>query len=333
MAKSIFTSINDFSKNCVDLDPNKLSTARNSRNWLVGKIENFENNDESFPKIYTKENNVQMGSFARRTKIRPLDDIDFIVVFTGDGSTYETNTINGEITIQVPETATNLRRLTNDDNTLNSIKLLNKLKGSLQDVPQYSAAEIKRNYEAITLKLTSYDWNFDIVPAFITAPDSLQKTYYLIPDGYGKWKKTDPRVDAKRATEINQKRDGKVLRIVRLIKYWQKRHGVPNIGSYLLENLVLNYFDTNEVSATDQLTLRDVFSNLRNSIYHSCYDPKGIQGDLNTLTLDVKDKFSEAAAKASTCAQNAINFVAKDDHKSAHAEWKKVFGSEFPDYE
>lgn len=165
--------------------------------------------------------------------------------------------------------------MTNDDYTLNSVRLLNKLKSSLQNVPQYSAADIKRNQEATTLKLTSYDWNFDIVPAFLTAPDSFQRTYYLIPDGYGKWKKTDSRVDAKRATEINQKRNGKVLR---LIKYWQKRSVVPVIGSYLLENLVLNYFDTNEVSTTDQLALRDVFFNLSTSIYSCCYDPKGIQG-------------------------------------------------------
>lgn len=333
VAKSIFTSISDFSKNCVDLDSTRLGTARSSRNWLVEKIEKFENNDEYFPEIYTKENNVQMGSFARKTKIRPLDDIDFIIVFTGNGSTYNTTFNNGEITISVPEKATNLRRLTNDDYTLNSIKFLNKLKSSLQNVPQYSAADIKRNQEAITLKLTSYDWNFDIVPAFITAPDSLQKTYYLIPDGNGKWKKTDPRVDAKRATEINQKRDGKALRIIRLIKYWQKRPIVPGIGSYLIENLVLNYFDTNEVSVTDQYTLRDVFYYLSNSIYSSCYDPKEIQGDLNTLPSETKQKFSEAATKACSCAQNAIDFVAKGDHKAAHDEWKKVFGSEFPDYE
>lgn len=331
MAKSIFTSISDFSKNCVDLDPTRLGTARSSRDWLVGKIENFENNVENFPEIYTKENNVQMGSFARRTKIRPLDDIDFIIVFSANGSTYSTN-YNDEITISVPEKATNLRRLTNDDYTLNSIKLLNKLKSSLKNVPQYSAADIKRNQEATTLKLVSYDWNFDIVPAFITSPDNFQRTYYLIPDGNGKWKKTDPRIDAKRATEINQKRNGKVLRIIRLIKYWQKRSVVPNIGSYLLENLVLNYFDNNKESATDQLALKDVFLYLSNSIYSSCYDPKGIQGDLNTLPFDTKQKFSEAAAKAFLCAENAIASVANNDHKSAHDEWKKVFGSEFPAY-
>ncbi|RUL51919.1 SMODS domain-containing nucleotidyltransferase [Lysinibacillus antri] len=331
MAKSVFTSIRDFSKNCVDLDPTRLGTARSSRNWLVEKIESFQNSDSYFPEIYREENNVQMGSFARRTKIRPLDDIDFIIVFSANGSTYNTY-FNNEITISVPDTATNLRRLTNEDNTLNSVRLLNKLKSSLQNVPQYSAADIKRNQEAITLKLTSYEWNFDIVPAFITSPDSSQRTYYLIPDGNGKWKKTDPRIDAKRATEINQKRNGGVLRIIRLIKYWQKRPVVPSIRSYLLENLVLNYFDTNEVSISDQVTLKDLFYHLSISIYSSCYDPKGIQGDLNTLTSETKHKFSEAAAKASLCAQNAIGFVAKDDHKSAHDEWKKVFGSEFPDY-
>lgn len=332
MAKSIFTSISDFSKNCVDLDSTRLGTARSSRNWLVDKIENFEKKDEYFPEIYSKENNVQMGSFARRTKIRPLDDIDFLIVFSANGSTYNTDFTNG-ITISVPETATKLRRLTNDDYTLNSVRLLNKLKNSLQSVPQYSAADIKRNQEATTLKLTSYDWNFDIVPSFLTAPDNFQRTYYLIPDGNGKWKKTDPRIDAKRATEINQKRDGKVLRLIRLIKFWQKRPIVPSVSSYLLENLVLNYFDTNEVSPTDQMALKDVFYNLSSSIYSSCYDPKGIQGDLNTLPFDTKQKFSEAAVKAYLCAKNAIDFVAKDDHKAAHDEWKKVFGNDFPDYE
>lgn len=332
MAKNIFTSINNFSKNCVDLDPMKLGTARSSRDWLVGKIESFESSDEYFPGIYLKENNVQMGSFARRTKIRPLDDIDFIVVFTGEKSTYTENSHN-EYIIHVPDTATKLRRLTNDDHsTLNSIKLLNKLKSSLKDVPQYDAADIKRNNEAITLKLKSYDWNFDIVPAFLTAPDSSQKSYYLIPDGSGKWKKTDPRIDARRATEINQKRSGKVLRIIRLIKYWQTRHSVPSIGSYLLENLLLNYYDAHEVPANDQVALKDVFNNLSTSIHLSCYDPKGIQGDLNTHSFETKQKFSEAANKAYICAQNAIDLVTKDDHKAAHAEWKKVFGGEFPDY-
>ncbi|QMT19160.1 nucleotidyltransferase (plasmid) [Planococcus maritimus] len=331
MAKNIYTTLKEFSKNKVDLDPTRLETARSSRDWLVTKIENFENNDVFFPHIYKNENNVQMGSFARRTKIRPLDDIDFLVVFTGNGGHYNNN-YNGEITISIPETASRLKRLTNDDSTLNSIKLLNKLKSFLSNIPQYSGADIKRNQEAITLKLNSYDWNFDIVPAFITAPDNFERTYYLIPDGNGKWKKTDPRIDAKRATSINQQHNGEVLRIIRLVKAWHSRTVVPDIGSYLLENLILNYFESNWPATSDQSTLANVFHSLSQSIYRSCQDPKGIQGDLNSLSYETKSRFSEAASKAYLCALNAIDFVAASDHEAAHAEWQTVFGGDFPEY-
>lgn len=330
---SIYSSINTFAKNIVDLDPENLAKARRSRRWLVGKIEDFPTTDESFPKIYTAENDVQMGSFSRRTKIRPIDDIDFIVVFNAEGTTYSTSIFDGKISMNVPESATRLKGLTNDDATLNSVKLLNKLKSSLKDVPQYDQADIKRNKEAITLKLKSYTWNFDIVPAFLTKPESDGRSYYLIPDGYGNWKKTDPRVDAAKATRINQKRDGKVLRYVRLIKYWHRRPIMPNIGSYLLENLVLNYFDNNDVSVTEQSTLRDIFFYLSTNIYYSCPDPKGIQGDLNNLDQDTKNKFSTAASLAYSYASNAIDYTINDNNKAAHDEWRKIFGGDFPEYE
>ena len=333
MGRNIYTSINIFSKEFVDLNSTDLTKARGSRRWLVEKIEEFPIDDDTFPKIYTAENDVQMGSFSRRTKIRPIDDIDFIVVFNAQGTTYTTSLFDGKIYLNVPETATRLRLLTNEDFTLNSIKLLNKLKSSLSNVPQYDQADIKRNKEAVTLKLKSYTWNFDIVPAFLTSPENDGKSYYLIPDGYGNWKKTDPRIDAAKATRINQKRDGKVLKYVRLIKYWHRRPILPSISSYLLENIVLNYFDNYDVSATEQSTLRDIFSYLSTNIYNSCPDPKGIQGDLNDLDQDTKNKFSTAASIAYQCAVNAIDFTLSDDHKSAHAEWKKVFGGDFPDYE
>ena len=55
-----------------------------------------------------------------------------------------------------------------------------------------------RNMQAITLQLSSYPWNFDIVSCFYT-----DAGFYLIPNGYGKWEKTDPRIDNKRTTRIN----------------------------------------------------------------------------------------------------------------------------------
>ena len=45
---------------------------------------------------------------------------------------------------------------------------------------------------------------------------------YLIPDGNGNWKKTDPRIDAANVTNLNQQHNGNILKVIRLAKYWQK---------------------------------------------------------------------------------------------------------------
>ena len=74
---------------------------------------------------------------------------------------------------------------------LNSRKVIEKFKSGLNNVSQYGSSEINRYQEAVTLKLLSYTWNFDIVPCFFTADDVNGKNYYLISDGNGDWKKTD----------------------------------------------------------------------------------------------------------------------------------------------
>ena len=72
-----------------------------------------------------------------------------------------------KIEIIVDENANMLRKLCFDDsNKLNSRKVINKFIELLNKIPQYEYAEIKRNHEAATLKLSSYKWNFDIVPCF-----------------------------------------------------------------------------------------------------------------------------------------------------------------------
>lgn len=42
--------------------------------------------------------------------------------------------------------------------------------------------------------------------------------------------KKDPRIDKERVTTINQKHDGKVLDIIRIMKYWNKRPIKPAVG-------------------------------------------------------------------------------------------------------
>jgi len=330
---SVITAFNNFMTNTVNLDSKDSSKARSSRDWLLAQIASFEIKDDKFPKFY-KEINKPFGSFARRTKIRELDDIDIMVGLKGESAYYTEYT--DKITITVTNDESNLARYCfEDSSTLNSRRIVNKFVSACSDVEQYSSAEIKRNQEAATLKLKSYTWNFDIVPCFITAPNSYNKTFYLIPDGDGNWKKTDPRVDQKRVSDINQNSYGNILQSIRIMKYWNKRNAKPVVSSYLLETIILDYYDSTRRRASSYVDIEvpNLLHYLSNAILGNVYDPKGIQGNINVLTYDEKQKVSSKACSDYKVATQARNYESEGKPRESINKWRDIFGREFPQYE
>lgn len=330
MAKSVNEAFNEFNTNTVNLDPTRTSKARGSRDWLITQLTNLPSKIDDFPSLYEGKH-IKFGSFARNTKIRPLDDIDLILTFGAHGSTYNTIIHGKNYILSVPETAGDLRKLCNGDNTLNSIKLVNKLVSSLNKIDKYKSAEIHRRQEAATLKLNSYEWNFDIVPALYT-----DTGYYLIPDGNGGWKATDPRIDQNRVSAINQKHGGKILQIIRTLKYWNKTASMPTIGSYLFENLALNYFDKEdtEVSTWIDLNIINFWDYLKDKIYYPVLDPKGFQGDINCLIYEDRKKISAKAFDTYKKGLEAYKIETEENNQEkAINKWRDIFGNEFPKYE
>ena len=80
IGKTANSAYDNFIKNSVDLDSEQTGIARNSRDWLYGNLKNFPKVVENFPKLYAGKEIIGFGSFRRRTKIRPLDDIDLMLV-------------------------------------------------------------------------------------------------------------------------------------------------------------------------------------------------------------------------------------------------------------
>jgi hypothetical protein len=330
MALTVNVAFNKLLSETVNLDPMQTKKARASRDWLFGQIASFQN-DSTFPKSYS-EHDLHYGSFARRTKIRPLDDIDFMICLHAQGAYYTEYSDRIEITVQ-PET--NLKAFCNDyTNTLNSIRVINKFIRKCAGVPQYSKSDLKRNGAAAVLSLQSYDWSFDIVPCFITGEDIFRRSYYFIPDGNGNWKKTDPRIDRERAKEINRKHNGNVLNVIRIIKYWNKRPTMPSIGSYLLETIILNYYETSVSTASEfvDLEIPKILDYIGTQIYSQINDPKNIQGNINDLSLDDKIKIATRAKADKTKADEARGLESIGDHKGSIQKWGEIFGSEFPTY-
>jgi hypothetical protein len=333
MTTNVNAAFHEFMVNHVNLDKDQTSTAKGSRGWLVGQIQAFPGKTElSFPKLYS-DVDIYFGSFERKTKIRELDDIDIMIGLSAEGGHY--NTYMDRIEITVLDSATELKALCYDGtNNLNSRKVVNKFVSALSSVEHYKKAEIHRQQEAATLNLSSYAWCFDIVPAFFTKADALGKSYYLIPDGNGYWKKTDPRIDRQRVVDINQKHSGRVYNAIRIMKYWNRRPTMPSMPSYLLECMLLNYYASKATAAREWVDMEatDLLYYIYSAVYYQVQDPKGIQGELNQLSDDEKSKISARAYADYLKAAEARQFETNKDHESSIKKWREVFGNNFPDY-
>lgn len=331
MASTVNNAFSEFMKDYVNLDKDQVAQARSSRNWLVDQINNFPSKYDDFPALY-KEKHFGFGSFARSTKKQPLDDIDYLICMKANGVTY-TELYDGTVQMTVPSGTKPFSQLLQTDSTtlLSSIKVVNRFVKYLDQIPQYEKADIKRNQEAATLKLKSYEWNFDIVPCFHTTEEYDGRSYYLIPDGKGNWKKTDPRLDKARTTKVNQDRDGHVLQAIRAMKYWNNRPTMASMGSYLLENMILDYYENHEATKWIDWEVKKLLQHIKNNIFNNVDDPKNIQGNINTLSWD--EQWS-IYSRACDDYDKAVEAFDNETSNPAYAisKWQSIFGSNFPSY-
>ncbi|TQR31779.1 nucleotidyltransferase [Lysinibacillus sphaericus] len=318
--------MNEFIKKHIDLDSDVTKKARISRDFLYKQLEELPSKAVNFPRLYPSKHIYNYGSFSRKTKIRPLDDIDFMLVFAADGTTYQD--FGDEVKLTVPEEATNLYKLRDEDGYLNSRKVANKIRDNISKVSQYKKADIRSSQEAVILSLTSYDWTFDIIPALKTTEEADGRSYYLIPNGNGHWKKTDPRIDQSRVTETNQSTDFNVIEFIRIIKYWNKIQKI-NISSYLIENIVLNYVESYYICSNRKKQLSSFFGYLKDAIFEPVLDPKGLQGNLNELEYTKKKLIQNKAVACESAVDKALEFEMAVNYENADKKWRVVFGDDY----
>jgi hypothetical protein len=333
MPYTVAGAFEKFRKDAVDLDPDDSDRARSSRDYLYDQAKGLSISDIDFPTVYYY---IPFGSFARKTKIRPLDDIDLLFMLNGNG-TSSRQSLNDQYTywLKIDNDSAPLAKFRDTFGYVSSTRLLNQLKKSLGKVKNYARAELKRTGEAVVLNLTSYTWVFDIVPA-VPIANSFNKSeydYFLIPNGNGNWMRTDPRKDTEYVTRVNRQQDGLLLPTMRLLKYWNARIHKPRLPSYYFETVVLHTLN-NASKFTSYPAAIQYFFNV-GSIYLnlSCSDPKGLGPNLDKdVDGEMKRKVSHAMKDAHSLATSAVVAELMGSHGSAMEFWQKVFGSTFPLY-
>jgi len=332
MATTVNGAFGFFMKDVVDLDRLHVKKARSSRDWLLEQVHALPDSDDQFP-LLSPEFDIQFGSFARKTKIRPLDDIDLMIGLHAQGASYAGH---GEgVEISVPESAITLRPFCSEDNGyLSSRRVVNAFVAALREVPQYEHAELKRNREAATLSLSSYPWVYDIVPCFFTKPDVRERTYYLIPDGSGSWKMTDPRMDRARVRSLTTSLSGRLLSAIRVAKYWNRHKKTHTVYPYLMENLLLSCYgaDQPELSQFMDVELSRCLAYIRDNIGAAVVDPKDLQGDLNTISTADRVAIAERASYDYEQSVEAAKYERDGNHRAAIGIWRSILGDEFPTF-
>ena len=273
---------------------------------------------------------MPFGSFARRTKVRPLDDIDMLVMLNGRDAQVEQDSWD-EYTFLVSGTSDSspLQPYLDSNGWVNSTRILNRFKSGLEQVPNYRKSEVKRTGVAVVLNLKSYDWAFDIVPALPVGDGGESTHYYLIPNGKGHWMRTDPRTDQDLVTSTNQSQNGYLLPLIRVIKYWNVRSRVaPRLRSYHLETLLINAFRYRSPAIESKIrwSVPDAFQALASNVMSSCPDPKGLGPNLDAgMAWETKDKVRIAANERAQYATYALQYEQRNDHQEAIKWWGYVF--------
>ena len=332
MPYTVWGAFDQFRKNIVDLDPEVTKTARSSRDYLFEQLKKLSKDDVQFPRL--AGGYLSFGSFARSTKIRPLDDIDLLLLLNGQGTSLVQSPQDPyNFWLRISDQAAPLCIFPDEHGYVNSTKVLNKIKSALASVASYGKAEIHKNMQAVTLDLVSYDWVFDIVPAVPVENNSGGTAYYLIPNGHGDWIRTDPRIDQDNITRLNTQHDKQFLPTVRLLKYWNQRTHKPILPSYYFETLALQVFDYAS-KITDFPTAVKYFSDFCPTyLMSACPDPKNLGPALDaSVDSDTKQKVAQAMKEASEYAGYALMYEGQSNEEKAIYWWCRIFGTEYPDY-
>ena len=142
------------------------------------------------------------GSYARKTAIRPLDDIDMFCV---------------------------LLPTTTQRQSWTPIEALAYIEKALKDTNPGKTPKIQNR--SVNIAFTGTGIAYDVVPAFASTSG-----FYIPDKGRREWIRSNPKIHQDKATAANAGTDGDLKRLTRAVKQWNR--GLPEdqqLRSFLLE--------------------------------------------------------------------------------------------------
>lgn len=238
------------------------------------------------------------GSYKRNTAIRPLHDIDCVLVLNPDTHAKLLG-MRPHVVLQLVQRALN------------------------EAYPNKGLPKVQNR--SVNIQFSGTGIGFDVVPAFENGSD------FLIPDQRADaWIHSNPRRHAEFSTQANDAADKKAKPLVKVAKHWLRKNGKP-VKSFHLEIMayqILNGFRGNYIQGIEQL-----FSGLVTQVWQPCPEPAGLGSDLDS-GMTAADK--ETAATSFRAASEQLKaarrlFEVNADLEGAHYTYRSLFGDIYPE--
>lgn len=260
---------------------------------------------------------VPVGSYARGTAIRPLNDIDLFFVLDP--------AVHGGRHSREPQ-------LLLEDVQ----RALRKCYPPPPNSGSSPSPETRIQGRSVNIEFTGTGIGYDVIPAFhVHASDTLDENIYEIPNRSRQdWIKTNPEVHKQHCIKANDRANGMLNRLIKAAKHWNHGHrdasGHKPLRSFHLEVMAYGVFSSKPED--ERRGLRDLFDGLRSRVDKPCPDPAGLGPDVGEDLRKDQDQLKrvqDLLREATSLAHTAIQHEERGDHASACESWRSLLGPEF----
>jgi hypothetical protein len=239
------------------------------------------------------------GSFARKTMLKPLRDIDKVVILDPRYSRFLTDVAGSTLAAELVETA---------------------LQG------YYPDATFSSTRHSIQMDLGADTFSFDVVPAFEV--DDGTTDVVIIDLKSGSWERSNTRTLIKVVAERNKACDGAFIHQVRFVKHWARCVFGDRLPGLHVEAIAFACVDQPLGHAEAIARIFACGAQLL-SPRSSYTDPTGVD-ELSTNITDVDREIArQAFVSASARATQALALDEAGNHDAAVSTWFSIFGEPF----
>lgn len=237
------------------------------------------------------------GSYLRRTAIRPLKDIDLVLVL----DEAQHRGLRGE----PPQ------------------RTLALVRDALTRAYP-NAAPPRTQARSVNITFTGTDIGYDLVPAFKHADGG-----FLIPDTErGAWIRSDPTVHRQACIDANQRAGNMLNPLIKMAKSVNARHHRP-LRSFHLEVLAYSAFSTRPTGY--DAGLHALFLHLADRVLHACPDPARLGPHIDqSMTTAERTAIRRTVQDWARTAEQALRARERKADAAAHIAWSTLFGPLYP---